>query len=155
MTLAVKSADDALDYVPNLSPLGRRLARRCWPGPVTIVVDNQPSDSLLNQLPPSVRQVVSPQGSVGLRVPHHPVVLDIMRIMVGPLVLTSANRSGNPESLTAEEVLKSLGDRVQLVLNDGRSRLGQASTVVKVGDKKLQVLRPAWFPSKRSSGCPA
>ncbi len=155
LTLAVKSADDALDYVPNLSPLGRRLARRCWPGPVTIVVDNQPADSLLNQLPPSVRQVVSPQGSVGLRVPHHPVVLDIMRIMVGPLVLTSANRSGNPESLTAEEVLKSLGDRVQLVLNDGRSRLGQASTVVKVGDKRLQVLRPAWFPSKRSSGCPA
>ncbi len=141
LTLAVKSADDALDYVPNLSPLGRRLARRCWPGPVTIVVDKVSPDSLLYQLPKSARSAVSPNGSLGLRVPHHPVVLDIMRIMVGPLVLTSANRSGLPESLTAEEVLNSLGDRVQLILNDGRSRLGQASTVVKIGDNGLQVLR--------------
>src|SRR6185503_2741329 len=39
LTLAVKSADEALDYVPNLSSVGRRLARRCWPGPVTLVVD--------------------------------------------------------------------------------------------------------------------
>src|SRR6185503_11827624 len=36
LTLAIKSADDALDYVPRMSLLGRRLARRCWPGPVTI-----------------------------------------------------------------------------------------------------------------------
>src|SRR5438105_14319783 len=39
LTLAIKSADDALDYVPRLSPLGRRVARRCWPGPLTLVVD--------------------------------------------------------------------------------------------------------------------
>jgi len=142
LTLAVKSADDALDFVPHLSPLGRRLARRCWPGPVTIVVENPPPDSLVYQLPMSVQRSVAQQGTIGLRVPHHPIVLDIMRIMVGPLVLTSANCSGHPESLTAEEVLKSLGDRVQLVLNDGRSRLGQASTVVKVGQKTLQILRP-------------
>jgi protein-tyrosine phosphatase len=141
LTLAIKSADDALDFVPTLSPLGRRLARRCWPGPVTIVVEHQPPESLIYQLPPGVRQAVAPAGSIGLRVPHHQVVLDIMRMMVGPLVLTSANISGGPESLTAEEVLKSLGDRVQLVLNDGRSRLGQASTVVKVGPEGLQVLR--------------
>jgi protein-tyrosine phosphatase len=142
LTLAVKSADDALDFVPNLGPLGRRLARRCWPGPVTIVVENQPPESLVHQLPPGVRKAVAPLGTIGLRVPHHQVVLDIMRMMVGPLVLTSANVSGGAESLTAEEVLKSLGDKVQLVLNDGRSRLGQASTVVKVGPKGLQVLRP-------------
>ena len=39
-TLAVKSSDAALDYVPSISDLGRRLARRCWPGPITLVLDN-------------------------------------------------------------------------------------------------------------------
>src|SRR5580704_3843840 len=50
LTLAVKSADDALDYVPNLGLLGERLARRCWPGPVTLIVDDRHPDSLLRQL---------------------------------------------------------------------------------------------------------
>ena len=54
LTLAIKSADDVLDYVPNLSPLGRRLARRCWPGPVTIVSDNCHPESLIRRLPESV-----------------------------------------------------------------------------------------------------
>ncbi len=109
---------------------------------MTIVVEDHHSESLVHQLPPSVQRAVTPRASIGLRVPHHQVVLDILRMMAGPVVLTSANRNGNPESLTAEEVLKSLGDQVQLVLNDGRCRLGQASTVVKVGEKELQVLRP-------------
>jgi tRNA threonylcarbamoyl adenosine modification protein (Sua5/YciO/YrdC/YwlC family) len=142
LTLAVKSADDALDYVPNLSPLGRRLTRRCWPGPVTIVVADHHPESLMHQLCPGVQQAVAPAGTIGLRVPAHQAVLDILRMMAGPLALTSANRSGQPEALTAEDVLKTFGDQVQLVLNDGRSRLGQASTVVKVGESGLQVMRP-------------
>ena len=50
LTLAIKSADDVLDFVPDLSPLGRRLARRCWPGPVTMVGEDCHPDSLLHQL---------------------------------------------------------------------------------------------------------
>ena len=140
LTLAVKSADEALDYVPTLSPLGRRLARRCWPGPVTMVIEDHHPESLLGQLPPLVQQAVAPDRTVGLRVPAHQTVLDILRMTVGPIALTSANLSGQPDSLTAEEVVEALGDRVQLVLNDGQSRLGQPSTVVKVTDG-LEVLR--------------
>src|SRR5687768_8773878 len=51
LTLAIKSADDALDYVPELSPLARRLARRCWPGPVTLVLADDHPDSVVKQLP--------------------------------------------------------------------------------------------------------
>src|SRR5205085_12067464 len=76
LTLAVKSADDALDYVPEISPLGYRLARRCWPGPVTLVMDGRHPDSLLNHLPATVRAAVSPEGSVGLRVPALATLLD-------------------------------------------------------------------------------
>jgi protein-tyrosine phosphatase len=140
LTLAVKSADDALDYVPNLNALGRRLARRCWPGPVTLVVEDHHPESLIKQLPESVQKAVAPVSSVGLRVPAHQMVLDIMRMLAGPIILTSANLTGQPDCVTAEQVIDTLGGRVQLVLNDGQSRLGQASTVVKVTDK-LQILR--------------
>ena len=141
LTLAIKSADEAFDYVPQLSPLGKRLARRCWPGPVTLVFEDHHPESLLRQLPASVQEVVCPNNSVGLRVPAHQTVLDILRMVVGPIALTSANPSGQPDAVTAEQVIETLGDDVQLVLNDGHSRLGQPSTVVKVGDHGFQVLR--------------
>ncbi len=141
LTLAIKGPNDALDYVPNLSPLGRRLARRCWPGPVTIVAEDCHPESLLRQLPPSVQQAVAPNNAIGLRVPAHQMVLDILRMLVGPVVLTSANPQGGADPVTAEAVVEALGDRVQLVLNDGHSRLGQPSTVVKVSHNDLQILR--------------
>ena len=141
LTLAVKSADDALDYVPGMNRLGRRLARRCWPGPVTLVVEDHHPESLIHRLPATVQRAISPDHSVGLRVPAHQAVLDILRMLAGPIALTSANRSGEPDALTAEDVLQNLGDRIQLVLNDGRSRLGQPSTVVEVNDEGIEILR--------------
>jgi protein-tyrosine phosphatase len=141
LALAICSADVARDYVPNLSPLAQRLTRRCWPGPVTLVLDNHHPESLLYQLSPVVRQAVAPERWVGLRVPAHPLVLDILRMLPGPLVLTSANRAGAPDPVTAEEALAALGADVDLVLNDGRARLAQPSTVVKVADSGWQLLR--------------
>src|SRR5690606_29251380 len=55
--------------------------------------------------------------------------------------LTSANRSGEPDAVTAEDVQQALGDNVHLILNDGRSRLGQPSTVVGVNDEGIEILR--------------
>ncbi|MEX0977764.1 MAG: L-threonylcarbamoyladenylate synthase [Pirellulales bacterium] len=141
LTLAIRSADDVLDYVPDLSPLGRRMARRCWPGPVTIVADDCHPESLVRRLPLAVQQVVAPTGTIGLRVPAHQMVLDVLRMLVGPIVLTSANPQGGTDPVTALGVIEALGDQVQLILNDGQSRLGQPSTVVKVGPKSFEVLR--------------
>ncbi len=73
--------------------------------------------------------------------PAHQTVIDVLRMMAGPIALTSANRRGQPDAVTAEEVARELGDQVDLVINDGRSRLGQASTVVAVGKEGLKVLR--------------
>ena len=148
LALAIRSADDVLDYVPDLSPLGRRLARRCWPGPVTLVAPDCHPESLIRRLPVSVQHAVCPTNTVGLRVPAHQMVLDILRMLMGPIVLTSANPSGGPDPLTAEEVVASLGDDVHLVLNDGQSRLGQPSTVVKVEGKDFKILRAGVVPEQ-------
>ncbi len=142
LTLGIKSAEDALDYVPDMTPLAQRLARRCWPGPVTIVCKNNHPDSLLSHLPPKVRRAVVPTGNIGLRVPGHPMFLDTMKMIVGPVTVTSANRAGEEAPLTAQDVVASLGDEVALVLDDGRTRFGQPSSVVLVNQHGFEIIRP-------------
>ncbi len=141
LSLAVQSADAAIDYVPRLGSLGRRLARRCWPGPVTLVLQDNHPDSLIRQLPPLVQQAVVPAGKIGLRVPAHQLILEVLRLMPGPLVLTSANRAGEADPVTAEDVVAALQTDVDLVLDDGRSQFAQPSSVVQIVENQLQVLR--------------
>jgi len=148
LTLAIRSADEARDYVPDMSRLAHRLARRCWPGPVTLVVDDSHPESLVRRLPLEVRRVVSPGSTVGLRVPGHQVILDVLQMLSGPLALSSANPTGQPEATTAAEVLDALGDKVAVVLDDGPCRFGQPSTVVKVEGDRYEVLRVGVVPEQ-------
>jgi protein-tyrosine phosphatase len=148
LALAIKSAEEARDYVPNIPPLAQRFARRCWPGPITLVLNDSHPESLVHRLPPRVREAVSPGESVGLRVPGHTLVLDVLRMLAGPLVLSSANRSGQPDAITAQEVLAGLGEELALVLDDGRCRFGQPSSVVRVEGERFEVLRAGVVPEK-------
>ena len=141
LALAIKSAEEMLDYVPVVDPMAERLARRCWPGPITLVVDYRSDSGLIGQLPPSVREAVVPNGTLGLRVPAHPMVLDVLRMLAGPIALTSANCSGCPDAITAESAVEALGDHVALVLDDGRCHYGQPSTVVRATDNRYTCLR--------------
>ena len=67
--LTVKSAEEAEDYAPGWSPTARRLARRCWPGPVTLVVDAEHQEGLATRLPEGVADYFCPTGTPGLRSP--------------------------------------------------------------------------------------
>lgn len=140
-SFAIKSFEDSLDYVPDLSPLGRRIARRCWPGPLTLVVANDHRDSVVQRLPDEVRSVTIPNGMIGLRVPAHEVVLQILRLLAGPIVLTSANVSEQQPAITGKQVVDTLGEDIDLVLDDGPCRFGQASSVVKVDEHGYEFLR--------------
>jgi protein-tyrosine phosphatase len=148
LTLAIKSAEEARDYVPDMSPLGQRLARRCWPGPVTLVVDDTHPDSLVRQLPGKVLDFVLPSKTLGLRVPGHQVLLDVLRMLVGPLALTSANRTGGVEAVNAREVLDAMGDDVDFVIDDGPCRFGEPSSVVRVQGNHYEILRAGVVPEK-------
>ncbi|MFM2092903.1 MAG: Low molecular weight protein-tyrosine-phosphatase YwlE [Planctomycetota bacterium] len=139
--LAVRSADEALDYLPGMSSLAMRLARRCWPGPMTLVVDVEHPDSLLGRIPSRARELIAPLGTVGLRVPAHPIIHNVLRLAVGPLVLTSANKAGEPDAVTAAEVVNSVGNDVSLVIDDGRCKFAQPSSVVRVRGQSYYVLR--------------
>jgi tRNA threonylcarbamoyl adenosine modification protein (Sua5/YciO/YrdC/YwlC family) len=145
LAVAVRSSTEAQDWVPNISPLGRRLARRCWPGPVTLVFENVTSGPIEN-LPQALRGQISPAGSIGLRVSNHPALARILEHLGGPLVLTSANRAGEPPATTAEDAVAALGDDVGLVIDAGASLHGQASTVVSVGTDFWKMLREGVVP---------
>jgi len=139
---AVQSLEASLDYVPDMSPLARRLARRCWPGPVTLVVDCLHRDSVVNRLDPAVQQVTIPRGRVGLRVPANDKALQIMQLCAGPILLTSANLTGQPDAINCQQVLETLGNKIDLVLDDGPCRIGQPSSVVYVGQESWEIIRP-------------
>ena len=138
---AVKSLDEALDYVPDMSNLARRVARRSWPGPVTMVLDAKHPDSVIHRLDPIIQNATIPSGTVGLRVPAHETTLQIMRLCAGPIVLTSANLSGQPDAIDGQQVMESVGDQIDLILDDGPTNFGKPSSVVKVDQAGISMLR--------------
>ena len=101
-----------------------------WPGALTLVLP------LLPELPGNL----SPRPTVGLRLPDHDQVRRLLR-EIGPLAATSANLSGEPSALTADEVLQQLEGRIDLILDGGPVPGGQASTVLDCSGEKLKVLR--------------
>jgi len=128
---------DGLDQVEGLVTLtlpARRLAARYWPGALTLVLP-----LLHPELVPEA--VTGGRDTLGLRVPDHPTPRALAR-QLGPIAVTSANRSGEPPAQIPEELIASVGHSLALVLDDGPVRGGVASTVVAVDrDGGLEVLR--------------
>ena len=122
---------EQLDQVANLICADAlRLAEKFWPGPLTLVAPRHPS------LPDSL----APLPTVGVRVPDHAVALELLR-RSGPLATTSANLSGQPNPLTAQDVLNQLGGRIDLILDGGATPGGVPSTVVDCTQGELAILR--------------
>ncbi|MBN1430835.1 MAG: threonylcarbamoyl-AMP synthase [Anaerolineae bacterium] len=121
-----------IDLVASgIPPVARKLARAFWPGPLTIAVPKRLT------LP----DIVSALPTVGARIPDHDGTRAIIRACGGALAVTSANLSGAPNPLTAQEA-SILGEPVALILDGGRCAGGRPSTVVDVSDDSLHVVRP-------------
>jgi protein-tyrosine-phosphatase len=131
--------------VPQLPPVGERLARRCWPGPMTLELADAQPESVVQRLPRPVREVVAPQGQIRVRVPAHDLVLSVLRLLAGPLVMIGARRQQDADSITGQEVVARLDGLVDLVLDEGRSRFAQRSSIVRVDEAGFQVVRPGVF----------
>ena len=122
---------DELDQValhPNKDAL--KLAFDFWPGPLTLIVPRHPR----------IPGILSPLPTIGVRVPNHPVALQLLA-ETGPLGVTSANLTGGENTTSASEVLAQLNDRIHLVLDGGKSPGGIPSTVVDMTGEKPVILR--------------
>jgi L-threonylcarbamoyladenylate synthase len=110
-----------------------RLAREYWPGPLTIVV---PKRSVIPD------EVTSGLGTAGLRMPRHPVALELLREAGVPIAAPSANRFMRLSPTTAEHVREAFGSETPFLLDGGRCEVGLESTVIAVTKDGLEVLRP-------------
>ncbi len=115
----------------NPGKMAEELARALWPGPLTLVVPGHPD------LP----KEISPRRTIGVRIPDHPVALEILNT-TGPLAVTSANLSGEQNTTTADQVLAQLDGRIHLILDGGPAPGGMPSTVVDCTRQKPVILRP-------------
>jgi tRNA threonylcarbamoyl adenosine modification protein (Sua5/YciO/YrdC/YwlC family) len=122
---------DALAAFERLRPLARRLAARYWPGPLTLVLEGVPLGL----------ESIARGGFTGIRLPAHKGTAGILAALSFPVVATSVNRSGEAPLLEPDRILAAFGAGLELVLDGGRSRLGEASTVLKMGGGRFDVLR--------------
>ncbi|MEK3883703.1 L-threonylcarbamoyladenylate synthase [Paenibacillus sp. PL2-23] len=117
------------------SRLAEELMERFWPGPLTIVLPVKPGS--LSPL------VTAGLPTVGVRIPDHPIALELLRLADVPVAAPSANRSGRPSPTLASHVLEDLGGRMHGVIDGGATGVGLESTVVELeGDRAIRVLRP-------------
>ncbi|MBI2720231.1 MAG: threonylcarbamoyl-AMP synthase [Rhizobiales bacterium] len=134
----VASADQAFG-LGEFPKAARQLALAFWPGPLTIVV-NRRVDCPVSLL------ASAGLSSLALRVPNHPVALDLLKAFGRPMVGPSANPSGRVSPTTAEHVRKHLGNKVAVILDGGRCRVGVESTVVSFLDDHPKLLRHGGLP---------
>ena len=112
----------------------RSLAERHWPGPLTLVVPLRENANIASL-------VTAGLASVGLRVPAHPAMQALLRATGRPLAAPSANASGSISPTRALHVLKSLGGRIELIIDGGPTKQGIESTIVAATDGALRLLR--------------
>jgi protein-tyrosine-phosphatase/tRNA A37 threonylcarbamoyladenosine synthetase subunit TsaC/SUA5/YrdC len=141
LSLVPRSADEALDWAPRMTAVGRRISRRCWPGPVALIVPDDHQESLVHRLPAAARAAVVAEGRLRLRIPGHPLLGDCLRMLAGPVVLAEPGGSGGGPAVTAAEVIAGAGD-VALVIDDGRARYAQPASTILLEDRSFRIVRP-------------
>jgi len=110
-----------------------KLAAPFWPGPLTLV---------LRRAPGVADQLTGGQDTIGLRIPGHPVALQLLREFGGGIAAPSANRFGRISPTTAEHVQGDLGSEVDLILDGGTCEIGIESTIVDLSRGRPVLLRP-------------
>jgi tRNA threonylcarbamoyl adenosine modification protein (Sua5/YciO/YrdC/YwlC family) len=115
---------------------GQRLVDAFWPGALTVVCRVQPSLEW---------DLGETRGTVAVRMPLHPVALEVLA-ETGPLAVSSANRSGRPPARNIDEAIEQLGDAVAIYLDGGHAQDSVPSTIVDVTGDVPRVLRAGALP---------
>ncbi|OZD08687.1 threonylcarbamoyl-AMP synthase [Rhodococcus sp. 06-235-1A] len=125
--------------VQSVRPRTRDLIRAFWPGALSIVVQQAPSLAW---------DLGDAQGTVMLRMPLHPVALELLR-EVGPLAVSSANISGSPPATTVTEAREQLGGSAAVYLDGGPADHAVASTIVDLTSDRARILRVGAVPTEK------
>jgi len=125
--------EDLEPLVTAIPPVARTLIERFWPGPLTLVLPKTESV-------PDI--VTAGRPTVAVRMPDHALALSLIAAAGRPIAAPSANRFGRLSPTRAEHVAEQLGDRVELILDDGPCQVGIESTVLDLAGPGPRLLRP-------------
>ncbi|MGC2324389.1 MAG: L-threonylcarbamoyladenylate synthase [Terriglobales bacterium] len=143
LSLMIESVDQAEDLTRPLPEEFYKLARKYWPGPLTLIV------RAASRLP---LKVTANTGNVALRVPAAKIPIAVVRAAGVPLTATSANVSGAAECTTADGVRLQLGESIPMIVDGGPSPRSVASTIVDLTDTAgWRVLREGAIPAQEIS----
>ena len=126
-------------YAVDIPTAAFTLARQCWPGPLTL---------LLNKTNAVSHLVTGHRETVAIRIPANECARQIIEQCGHALAAPSANLFGHVSPTTALHVLKDLGDKVDLIIDDGDCTIGVESTIVDFTTAQPQLLRPGGFPAE-------
>ncbi|CAG5087471.1 L-threonylcarbamoyladenylate synthase [Parvicella tangerina] len=128
----ISSIDDLERVAKNIPKSAYDLAHVFWPGPLTLILEKQPHISDL---------ITSGKNTVAVRIPQHPIALNIISLFNYPIVAPSANKSNHISPTSAAHVLESLGDRTPFIVDGGTSTRGLESTIVGFASESAVIYR--------------
>ncbi len=130
----IGTKEEVNSYAAEIPHTARQLMDAFWPGPLTLIFNEKPGII--------AESVTVGRGTVGLRMPDHPVALKLLRLLGGPLAAPSANRSGKPSPTKASHVARDLDGRIPFILDGGATGVGVESTVIDMTSTPPAILRP-------------
>jgi L-threonylcarbamoyladenylate synthase len=133
LIMHVAHEKDVYKYTKEHQPYVKDLMKAFWPGPMTLVLKKQ------DQVP---TLITGGLDTVGIRIPNHDVALKVIDIAGVAICAPSANISGKPSSTLFEHVIEDFKDRVDIIIDDGKSRVGLESTVIDATKEEPIILRP-------------
>lgn len=141
LIIHLKNIDEVEKYTLSFPDRARLLAEKFWPGPLTLLL---PKNELIPDL------VTAESERVALRMPAHPLTLELLHLLDFPLAAPSANPFGYISPTTAEHVYKQLGSRISYILDGGPCEVGIESTIVGFEDETgpITIYRPGGISSE-------
>ena len=140
LSVLIPSLEAAVGLATGLSDEVQSLMQAFWPGALTVVVKAAP------KIPPILRGT---SGTVGLRMPAGAVARALLTAFAGPIIGTSANKSGGADPADARTVQKAVGGQIDLILDGGRVALGVPSTVIDCSTQPAHILREGAIPRSK------
>ncbi|MCF7804632.1 MAG: threonylcarbamoyl-AMP synthase [Candidatus Marinimicrobia bacterium] len=125
--------DSWRDWVRSINPAAEKLAEKYYPGPITLIMNAG------DKLPKVMTRYTN--GTIGVRVPNHPVCLELLDDFSQPIITTSANLSNQPAAKNPGMIEEYFGEGIAYIITEGPSPGGIASTIIDVSEKEPVVLR--------------
>lgn len=133
LIMHLSSTKDLLKYTKNHQPYVSKLIDAFWPGPLTMVFDK-------TDIVPYM--ITGGLDTIGIRIPSNDIALTILNIAGIPICAPSANISGRPSSTLVEHVIEDFNNKVDIIIDGGKSQVGIESTVLDVRNEIPVILRP-------------